>query len=143
MPSKPSRKSKRSPRKLRSIAVEKAGALSPGDSVETAANRMREMRTKSWPVTEDRTLVGTVEDTQPDVTMGSHGHDPKSWRVSEIMNRRAVFCYEDEDCANAWRLMEEHGLSYIPVVDHEMQLVGIFDREEIATKVSASKASKQ
>ena len=104
---------------------------------------MREMRTKSWPVAEDRTLVGMVEDTQPDVTMGSRGHDPKSWHVSEIMNRRIVFCYEDEDCAHAWRIMEEYDLNYIPVVDREMQLVGIFDREEIARKVSASKASKQ
>lgn len=143
MPTKSSRKSSRSSRKVKSLVAEKAGALHPRDSVETAAKRMREMGAKTWPVAEDRTLIGVVEDTHPDVTMGSCGHDPKSWRVSEIMNNKAVFCYEDEDCLNAWHLMEEHDLAYIPVVDREMQLVGIFDREEIAKKVSALKDSGQ
>lgn len=139
MPTKSSHKSERSPRKLKTLAREKAGALSPRDSVETAAKRLREMRSKCWPVTEDRTLIGVVEDVHADVTMGSRGHDPKSWHVSEIMNRKAVFCYEDEDCVNAWKLMEEHDLHYIPVVDRNMQLVGIFDREEIAKKAASVK----
>jgi predicted transcriptional regulator len=143
MPSKTSQKSERSPRKLRSLADEKAGALSPRDSVETAATRMRQMGTKSWPVADGRTLIGQVEDKHPDLTITSHGHDPKSWKVSEIMNRGAVFCYEDEDCANAWRLMDEHGLNYIPVVDRDMQLVGIFDREEIAKKAASAKRKEE
>jgi CBS domain-containing protein len=139
MPAKPSKKSRRSPSKLKSL-VEKAGALSPADSVDTAAGRMREMGTKQWPVAEGRTLVGMVEGAQPSVKMRSYGHDPKSWRVSEIMNRRAVFCYEDEDCASAWRFMKEHNLAYLPVVDREMRIVGIFDREEVAKKASSSRA---
>lgn len=142
MPSRTSRKSERSPRKLKSLAAEKAGALNPRDSVETAATRMRQMGTKSWPVTDGRTLIGMVADTHPDLTITCHGHDPKSWHVSEIMNRRAVFCYEDEDCASAWRLMDEHDLNYIPVVDRAMQLVGIFDREEIAKKAATVKTKE-
>lgn len=134
------RKSERSSRKLKSLAVEKAGALSPRDSVETAATRMREMGSKSWPVADGRTLIGTVVDKHPDLAMTCHGHDPKAWRVGEIMNRKTVFCYEDEDCANAWRLMEENDLNYLPVVDRDMQLVGIFDREEIAKKAATAKS---
>jgi CBS domain-containing protein len=140
MPTKASQKTRRPSRKLKSLVAKKAGALSPRDSVDTAAQRMRETGSKKWPVAEGRTLVGMVEDTQPDVTMTSHGHDPKSWRVSEIMNRGAIFCYEDEDCARAWQLMDEHDLNYLPVVDREMRIVGIFDREEIASKAPAPKA---
>jgi CBS-domain-containing membrane protein len=142
MPTKSSRKSQRSPRKLKSLATEKAGALSPRDSVETAAKRMRALRTKSWPVAENRTLVGVVDDKQADVTMGRHGHDPKSWRVCEIMKRDAIFCYEDESCAHAWRLMDEHDLNYLPVVDRDMRIVGIFDREEIARKAMSGGSGK-
>jgi predicted transcriptional regulator len=142
MPTKSSHKSEHPPRKLKSLATEKAGALSPRDSVETAAKRMREMQTKSWPVAEDRTLIGVVEDTQADVTMSSHGHDPKSWKVSEIMKRDAIFCYEDESCTHAWKLMEAHDLSYLPVVDRDMRIVGIFDREEIAKKAVSGSTGK-
>lgn len=140
MPAKSSRKARRSPRKLTSL-VEGSGALSPSDSVDTAATRMREMDTKQWPVAEGRTLVGMVEGAQPSVTVGRHGHDPKTWRVSEIMNRSAVFCYEDEDCTSACRVMKEHGLTYLPVVDRQMRIVGIFSVKEVADKASPSSAS--
>jgi len=139
MATRSSKKSHRSPRKLKSLVTEKAGALSPRDSVETAAKRMREMRSKSWPVAEDRKLVGTVEEVEPDVNLGSRGHDPKAWKVSEIMNRCTIYCYDDEDCVSACKLMEKHNLTYIPVVDRDMQLVGIFDREEIARKAASVK----
>jgi CBS domain-containing protein len=140
MPAKSSQKAKRSARKLKSL-VEKTGALSPGDSVDTAATRMREMDTKQWPVAEGRTLVGMVEGTQPGVTIGGHGHDPKTWRVSEIMNRTAVFCYEDEDCASACRVMKEHDLAYLPVVDRQMRIIGIFSFKEVEKKASSSSSS--
>jgi CBS domain-containing protein len=140
MPAKSSQKAKRSPRKLKSL-VEKTGALSPDDSVDTAATRMREMDTKQWPVAEGRTLVGMVEGTQPGVTIGGHGHDPKTWRVSEIMNRTAVFCYEDEDCASACRVMKEHDLGYLPVVDRQMRIIGIFSLKEVEKKASSSSSS--
>ena len=130
---------KRSPRKLKSLAQDKLGALNPRDSVETAANRMREKGTKSWPVADNRRLIGTVDETEPDLTMTRCGHDPKAWQVSEIMNRRIIFCYDDEDCVTAWKLMEKHDLNYLPVVDREMQLMGIFDREEIARKAASAK----
>jgi CBS-domain-containing membrane protein len=47
------------------------------------------------------------------------------------MSRELVFCFVDEDCDQARRVMEEHHLSYLPVVDREMRIVGIFSREEI------------
>jgi CBS-domain-containing membrane protein len=102
---------------------------------------MREMGTKTWPVADGRRLVGTVAGKHPDVDITSHGHDPKSWSVSEIMNRKTVFCYEDEDCASACRFMKEHDLAYLPVVDREMRIVGIFSLKEVEKKASSSGAS--
>jgi CBS domain-containing protein len=122
---------------LKAIVAEKAGALDPGDSVTTAGDRMREHDTSTWPVAEGRKLVGMVDEKNPDWKMGGHGHDPKSWRVGQIMRREVIYCYEDEDCASARRVMEEHGLSYLPVVDRDMRIVGIFSRDEIAQKAEA------
>ena len=89
---------------LKTLAGRKAGALEPGDDVQTAGRRMREHDAADWPVAEDRKLVGKVEEKNPDWQLGGHGHDPKSWRVGEIMSRELVFCFEDEDCAQARRL---------------------------------------
>ena len=122
------------------LAAEKAGALNPDDSVEIAGDRMREHDAAVWPVAEDRKLVGVIDGKNPDWQSGGHGHDPKTVKVSTIMNRQAVFCYEDEDCASAQKLMEAQGLRYLPVVDRQMRIVGIFTCQEIGDKVAAATA---
>ena len=123
---------------LKDLAAEKSGALHPQDTVETAGDRMREHQADVWPVAEDCKLVGVVDEKDPDWRIGGKGHDPKTWRVRQIMNRDVVFCYEDQDCAEAQKLMEKHDLIYLPVVDRQMRIVGIFSREEIREKAEAS-----
>lgn len=127
---------------LITLATEKDGALHPQDSVETAGDRMREHDTGVWPVAEDRKLVGMIDEKNPDWKIGGRGHDPKTSKVGEIMNRDAIFCYEDEDCASAQKLMDARGLGYLPVVDRQMRIVGIFSREEIDEKADAPADTK-
>lgn len=122
---------------LKELAAEKAGALHPDDSVETAGERMREHDASMWPVAEDRKLVGIIDKENPDWRVGGHGHDPKDWQVGHIMSRDLLYCHEDDDCATARQLMEKHDLSYLPVVDRDMRIVGIFSREEIQEKAEA------
>ena len=123
---------------LKELAAEKSGALNPGDTVQTAGDRMREHDAEVWPVAENRKLVGMIDEKNPDWKLGGHGHDPKAATVGQIMTRNVVFCYEDEDCAEARRKMEEHGLQFLPVVDRQMRIVGVFSREEIEEKAESS-----
>jgi CBS domain-containing protein len=123
---------------LKTLTEEKTGALHPEDDVKTAGDRMREHDAAVWPVTENRKLVGMVDEKNPDCQIGGHGHDPKTWKVSQIMSRDVVFCYEDEDCAHADRVMAEHDLQYLPVVDRQMRIVGVFTRDEIHEKAAAT-----
>jgi CBS-domain-containing membrane protein len=122
---------------LKTLAAEKSKALHPKDSVQTAGDRMREHDAEVWPVAEDRKLVGTVDEKNPDWKACGHGHDPKASSVGEIMKRDVIFCYEDEDCAVARRKMAEHGLQVLPVVDRDLRIVGVFTREEIEQKAEA------
>lgn len=116
---------------LKTLVAQKPGALETRDNVETAGDRMREHDTAAWPVAEAQKLVGMIDEKNPDWKLGGHGHDPKCSKVRDIMKRELIFCYEEEDCASAQKLMEERGLRYLPVVDGQMRIVGIFSREEI------------
>lgn len=127
---------------LKELATEKAGALHPKDTVQTAGDRMRMHNAGVWPVAEDRKLVGMIDEKNPDWTLGGHGHDPKDSRVRDIMHRDVIFCYEDEDCASATRKMDENSLYVLPVVDRELRIVGIFTRDEIQER-SASKGAPE
>ncbi len=139
MPEEPTPDSGKKSVSLKSLAAEKAGALDPKDTVQTAGDRMREHDAGVWPVAKGRKLVGMIDEKNPDWKLGGRGHDPSASRVSEIMNRDVIFCYEDEDCAEARRKMDEHGMNFLPVVDREMKIVGIFTREEIAEKADEPK----
>lgn len=116
---------------LKTLAAEHIGALTPQDTIKTAGDRMREQHSSTWPVAEDRKLVGSVDEPNPDWKIGGKGHDPETWQVGSIMNKELVFCYEDEDCTRAETLMKEHGLTCLPVVDRQMRIVGIVRREEV------------
>ena len=98
---------------------------------------MRERDTAQWPVAEGRKLVGSIDEKDPDLKIGGRGHDPKSWLVGQIMKREFAFCYEDQDCVTARQLMQDRKLQFLPVVDREMRIVGIFSREEIEEKADA------
>ena len=117
-------------------------ALSPDDSVQTAGDRMREHDAATWPVAEERKLVGMIDEKNPDHQIGGRGHDPKTWQVGQIMSREIFFCYEDDDCASARKVMEERGLLHLPVVDRQMRIVGIFSREEIEERADAEAATQ-
>lgn len=65
MPDKPEPKTRTESVPLKNLAAEKAGALRPDDSVETAGDRMREHETGTWPVAEDRKLIGMIDKENP------------------------------------------------------------------------------
>ena len=104
---------------------------------------MRRNDASAWPVVEDTKLVGMVVERNPDWKVGGHGHRPADEKVGDIMNRHAIFCREDDDCAHAEELMRRHGLSHIPVVDHELRVVGIFSKKEVDVMTSGSADEKK
>jgi CBS domain-containing protein len=127
----------------KSRATQHAGVLHPDDNVEAAGDRMRKNDAGAWPVVEDTKLVGMVAERNPDWKVGGHGHNPADEKVGDIMNRHAIFCHENDDCAHAEELMRRHGLSHIPVVDREMRVVGIFSKKEIDVMTSGSAHEKK
>ena len=132
MPDASSASSRPEAPRLKSLAGEKAGALHPKDTVETAGDRMRQLDAPAWPVAEDRKLVGMIDVKNPDWKSAGHGHDPRTSHVGDMMTRQIVFCHEDATCDEARRVMDENGIKHLPVVDREMKIVGIFSREEVA-----------
>ncbi|WP_395740884.1 CBS domain-containing protein [Prosthecobacter sp.] len=120
---------------LKEITENEADALHPEDSVETAGECMRQHEASKWPVAEDSKLVGMVTQENPDWKMGGMGHDPKAWKVGQIMSQSVAFCYEDEDLGAAERMMNERGVDHLPVVDREMRIIGILSRQQIKARM--------
>jgi CBS domain-containing protein len=125
-------------KKLADVLTEKSGALDIHETVQDAGDKLRSLEADSLPVSEDRRLVGRVTERHPDRSAAGHGHDPNVERVGSCMSRELIFCYEDQDRSEAEKLMNEKGLTYLPIVDHEMRIVGIVTRQDLAPKAAAS-----
>src|SRR6202035_2585718 len=126
--------------KIENAIAEKDDLLQPGDSVQTVSDKMVALDTNMLPVSEGGRLVALADLPNPGLDASSYGHDPKTTRISETMNRDIVFCYEDDDCAGALRKMEERNLSHLPVVDREMRIVALVACEDLRARIGKATA---
>jgi predicted transcriptional regulator len=60
------------------------------------------------------------------------GRDPMTTTVAEAMTAQVVHCREDQDVREAARMMEQHQVRRLLVVDHEGRMVGIVSLGDIA-----------
>src|SRR5262249_25168685 len=82
----------------------------PYDSIAEAAQKMKDLQVKALPVCgyDDR-LKGMITDRDVAVRYRVHIPDPGRNKVRDVMSLDAVYCFEDQDVANASELMrKEH-----------------------------------
>jgi len=103
-------------------------------SLADAAEQMRSLNVGFLPVREGTRLIGLVTDRDIVVRGLAEGLDPKSSPVKDVISSSIVYCYDDDDVKDAARLMEEHQIRRLIVVDHEQTPVGILSLGDIAVK---------
>lgn len=109
--------------------------ISPDDIIEEAAQEMRDGDFGLVPVVEDEELVGVVTDRDIAIRAVAEGKDP-STPVSEVMSEGVVWVNEDDSVEDAARIMSEHQIRRLPVVDSEQHIVGIVSLGDFAVDSS-------
>jgi CBS domain-containing protein len=106
--------------------------LSPRESAQAAAARMREQNIGFLPVCDDAMQVlGTVTDRDIAIRIVAE-QLPAGTAVEHIMTREVVACYPQDDIEVAKELMADHRKSRIMCVDDDGTLVGIISLSDIA-----------
>ena len=100
-------------------------------TVVEAARIMRDQDTGSVPVVENDRLIGTVTDRDITVRVVAEGRDPESTTVREIASTDIVSVEPEQDLSEALRLMAEHQVRRLPVVEND-RLVGIVAQADVA-----------
>lgn len=125
-------------KKCRDVMTENLVFATPEDTVSEVARLMK--REDIGPVLivdneQSKTLVGIVTDRDLAIKVVGEGRDPQNTRVDEVMTRKLITCYADEDVENAMKSMAQYQLRRIPVVGENMKLVGIISQADVATRV--------
>lgn len=109
-------------------------ALSPADTVTTAARAMDELNVGVIPVCEGGKLLGMVTDRDIVVRGMAQGLDGNSTPLVDVMSTSLRTAHEDDDVGDVLTLMAESQIRRLPVVDADDRLIGIVSLGDIAAK---------
>jgi CBS domain-containing protein len=107
-----------------------------------AAKLMKSEDVGSIPVTEGDRLVGIVTDRDIAIRVVAEGKDVQTVTVGEIASRDLVTVDPQQDLDEALRLMAQHQVRRLPVVEEDGRLVGILAQADVAQQGDDSRTGQ-
>jgi len=124
---------------VREIMSTQVQRIPQGASIHEAAEQMKTLDVGMIPVYEGNRLVGTLTDRDLAVKAVAKKRDPASTKISEIMSPGVIYCFEDQDTAEAAHLMAEQKIRRLIVLNRNKQLVGVVALGDLATHAEAKR----
>lgn len=106
--------------------------IEPSTPIVEATKIMRDDDVGSIPIVEGDQLWGTITDRDVSIRAVAEGRDAQSTTVGEIASRDLVTIDPQQDLDEALRLMAQHQVRRLPVVEEDGRLVGIVAQADIA-----------
>jgi CBS domain-containing protein len=131
--------------KVKEIMSASPACCTADDSAQNVAKMMCDLNVGSIPVVVDqqsRSLVGMITDRDLCCRVLAHGLDAKSTKIQEFVTYNPAICRDAENVESCERLMQEHQVRRIPVVDKENQVIGIVAQADLALKDKAERVHK-
>jgi CBS domain-containing protein len=104
--------------------------IEPGTGVVDAAKRMIQEEKGPLPIVEDERPVAIVTDRDIIAHVVAEGRDPRSITADDVASHELVTIGPEQDIDEARRLMDEHQLDRILVVEDD-RLVGIISEADL------------
>jgi len=101
-------------------------------TVVEAARLMKSEDVGSLPVVEGERLVGMVTDRDIVLRVVAEGKDANASTVGEVASSDLVTIDPQQDLDEALRLMAQHQVRRLPVVEEDGRLVGILAQADVA-----------
>jgi CBS domain-containing protein len=113
-------------------------SIASDSSVADAAKLMRDEDVGLVPVLEGERLSATITDRDIAVRVVAEGKDPQSTQVKEIASTDLVTVDPQQKLDEALRLMAQHQVRRLPVVEEDGRLVGIVAQADVARSADDS-----
>jgi CBS domain-containing protein len=120
--------------KISDMMTRDVEVVRPDASVPEAARKMKSLDVGSLPVCDGQRLVGMITDR--DITIravaDSNGRKLDQIAVKDVMTDKVIYCFEDEDIAEAARVMSDEQIRRLPIISRDKKLVGILALGDLA-----------
>jgi len=116
---------------IRELMTENPRSVSPDSSIQDAAKIMRDEDAGVVPITEGDNLAGVITDRDIAIRAVAEGRDGQT-TVREIASQDVVTIDPEQELDEALRLMAQHQVRRLPVVEEDGRLVGIVSQADVA-----------
>lgn len=111
--------------------------ISPEDSLQQAAQIMRDLDVGAIPVCNGKRLLGMITDRDITIRSVADGKAPADVQVSDVMTDEVLWCFEDQTAGEVLQQMGDRQVRRIPVISRNMELVGIVSLGDLAIRDDA------
>jgi len=119
---------------VKDVMTKGAECVGPDATLQEAARKMKGLDVGPLPVCDNDRLVGMLTDRDITVRAVAEGKDPRSTRVREAMTEGIYYCFEDDDVADAAKLMRERQVRRLVVLNPDKRMAGIVSLGDLAVE---------
>jgi len=91
---------------------------------------------------ESRKLIGIITDRDLCCSVVAKGLNPQSTPIENFISRNPFACREGDSLDNCERLMQEHKVRRVPIVNADGRVIGIVSQADLALKEKPEKVAK-
>ena len=110
--------------------------IQPDATIADAALMMRRLDIGALPVCDGARLIGMLTDRDITLRSTADGRDPHLTPVRDVMSPGVAWATEDDPVEAAARIMREHRIRRLPIVDERHTLVGVVSLGDLAVDVA-------
>ena len=122
---------------VRNVMTPRAETIGPGETVQAAAIRMRELGVGALVVREGEELLGILTDRDIVVRCIALGGSPAVAEVRSAMTPQIIDCHASDDLHGAVTRMVKGAVRRAVVLDEEERLVGVLSVDDVALRSPA------
>jgi CBS domain-containing protein len=124
-------------RDLRSVMTSNPQCVTEQDSLKDVARLMLDCDCGALPVVgENERLIGMITDRDIVVRVIAEGRDCNQATVRDAMTADAQSVRENDSLESVFRIMREHKVRRVPVVDENQRVIGIVAQADLALDTS-------
>ena len=131
--------------KVRDVMSQNPTCCTPSDSAQSVARIMRDRNVGAVPVIADqqtRQLIGMITDRDFCCSVVADGLDPKKTTIEKFISANPIACRDGENIEKCERLMQDHQVRRVPVVDSNGTVIGIVSQADLALHDKPERVSR-
>ena len=122
--------------KLKEIMTSDVEVIYPDDTLQTAAQKMRDRDIGFLPVCDGDRLIGVLSDRDVIVRALADGMDSSAIVGRDLITSPAIYCFDDQNLEEAAKLMHDNQIRRLVILSRDdKRMVGVISLGDLAVHV--------